>query len=77
MSVNVKLWWDNRHKLNTKMLTSLLAELRNMRIKAEAEMLLDKPAFGIEQEERDRRNAAFFTDLDQKISECESLLAQK
>lgn len=76
MSVPVKLWWDNRHKLNAKMLTSLRDELKTMRVKAEVTILMEQPVFGEGREEHDRKNASLLAELDEKIAELEEMLVK-
>lgn len=72
--IPVKLWWDNRHKLNRKMAQSLRDELADQLTRAEALILNQKSSLGLEREAVDQRNKALLDDLKQRITEMDEIL---
>lgn len=74
--VPVKLWWDNRHKLNRKMATSLRDEFVAQLSEAQTAIQVQKPAVGLDREEVDRRNAELLNTLKARIEEMDGIIQQ-
>jgi hypothetical protein len=77
VSVNVKVWWDNRHTLNQKMAQGLRDELAQMLARTE-ELILAQPHIRgpMGQARQDEINQQTLKEFRERIAEMDEILTK-